>query len=136
MPVIAERIVMTFLGRQNKPVEITECPITDLREVRIYWIGDRGDYRSHFVHKDHVDRMVLACVKLHGYPAVNPHNNTPTSLAARITVGAPAIKGPYWWSTPNLMKNDDHENGAPIIDFGWPYPEVIWERSKAQAVTV
>ena len=120
---------------QNPPRafrQLINSPIADLRKVTITWVASPDKlptFTDHFVHKDHVDRFVKACIRLHVDPGINPHNGNKTDRAANIAVSSPDIDC-YWWSTPDLQNNEDYENGAGVIDFS--KSTVVWEREKEE----
>lgn len=114
---------------------LLQAPITDLRRVTMHWVTKPEEFPSstaYLVHKDHVDRFVQACIKLHGDEGRNPHNGEITTKAEKIVVSSPDV-GCYWWATPDLKKNEDYEKGAGIIDF-WADKKVVWEQKKAPVV--
>ena len=103
-------------------------PVSDLRIVTINFLsglGGQAEPATHIVHKDDVDRFVQACIKLHGDPGINPHNKQTTAPAESIDVSEPRGIGYHWWATPDLMKNEDYEEGAGVIDIK---SKTVWKR--------
>lgn len=90
--------------------------------------GDISDFRfvcmefchgavvEYIMHKDQVPRFVEASLKLHHHPGINPANKAKTARIRRITCAPPRARS-YWWTTPNLARNDDPQ-GAAIIRGG------------------
>jgi hypothetical protein len=57
----------------------------------------------------------LLAVRLHHDPGVNPHNGRKTRRIWKITVVELEWLGPFWWSTPDLQKNNA-ATGVPVLD--------------------
>ena len=97
--------------------------VNDLRKVNVYFEKNPSSY---IVNKLNLEKFILATKELHFDPGVNPHNKDKgkTAQAKKITVQKLEKTGPYWWSTPGLMHNND-PNGAFI--FSWSVEELIWE---------
>lgn len=108
-----------------------------------------GGMAEHIIMRNHLERMLEATLQLHWKPGRNPYNNRKTSVARRITISTQRenIKtgvsaegqGPYWWSTPGLMDNDDQRGALifkepPILKWSLK-EEIIWENPKAGKVT-
>lgn len=89
--------------------------LSDIRKVTLSFYGTEP--RSYLIHKDEVDRFVAASKRLHFLPGKNPHNGAETANLWQISVAELEMRGPYWWTTPNLARNDDPA-GARIIEGG------------------
>lgn len=87
--------------------------ISDIRKVTLFYID--GTPASFFVPAAEVDRFVEASKRLHWKPGCNPHNGSKTAQAYQITVATMGLRGPFWWTTPDLQNNCDPA-GARIID--------------------
>lgn len=98
--------------------------LDDIRQVTLCFVG--GSANTYLVHKDHVDRFVVASKRLHFKPGKNPHNGEGASKIYQITVAALEPGGPFWWSTPDLQNNGDPA-GAQIIDAR--STEIVWTDS-------
>jgi hypothetical protein len=62
-----------------------------------------------------------ACITPRG---INPHNGGKPRRIWKITVVELEWLGPFWWSTPDLQKNND-PTGVPVLD---SYHEMtIWQ---------
>lgn len=86
--------------------------IADVRQVTIYFYDGSHQF---LIHKDGIEAFVEAQVKLHFEPGVNPHNQNKTKKIWKITSSELSYDGPFWWSTPDLMKNGDPA-GVKILD--------------------
>ena len=95
--------------------------VRDLRKVNIYFEKDMSSY---IVSKLNLEKFISATKELHFEPGINPHNKEKTSSARKITVQKLEKTGPYWWSTPGLMDNND-SNGVSI--FSWSVERIVWE---------
>lgn len=118
-PAVIERVM----------TRITNRPPHDL--VRVHLEFDEKDEHGEFVehvHIVHVDHLVTLCrglLELHFEPGINPHEGYHVAGAHGISLSVLNEKGPYWWSTPGLLRNDDPA-GAPILE--WTRPERVWVR--------
>jgi len=86
-----------------------------------------GQKAKYTISSEDVEKFVEACMRLHNYPGINPHNKQKTARLEKITrkdlltdvkniPNRPWSSGPYWWSTPNLQKNHD-PSGVKIWRF-------------------
>lgn len=98
---------------------VGDVKVADLRVVTLYFIEDFKElaYAEHeyVVHKHDVDKFVAAAVALHGPNGRNPHQTDPNVKSRRVSEIRvnPFIKtGPFWWTTPDLQKNDDPAGAA------------------------
>lgn len=106
--------------------------LSDLRNVLLIFTNSPSSPSNFIVHKDEVDRLVEVCIKLHHSPGKNPHNGGDTAKIERIFVEEGLEpKGPYWWSTPDLKKNDD-PNGASV--FGWTKRTLVFEATNPSII--
>lgn len=89
-----------------------------LRQVTLDYVG--GSASKYLVLASEVDRFVEASKRLHWQPGINPHvtdRDARTSKIWRITVAKLELRGPFWWTVPDLQNNGDPA-GAHIIDAG------------------
>lgn len=93
--------------------------LADIRKVILHFIG--GTSSVHFVLASEVDTFVEASKRLHWKPGRNPHNNAECAKVWQITVAQMEMRGPFWWSVPDLQNNGDPK-GARIIDAGIDRP--------------
>lgn len=89
--------------------------LTDIRQVTLHFVG--GSPGKYLVPLSEVGRFVEASKRLHFRPGVNPHNGGETSKIWKITSAALELRGPFWWTVPDLQKNGDPA-GARIVDGG------------------
>lgn len=89
--------------------------ITAISKIERHWVG--GESTIDFVPEAEVARYVEACIQLHHTPGINPHTGGEARKIWKIVAHDMDVRGPFWWSTPDLQKNSD-PNGARIID--WP----------------
>ena len=116
------RLLARFLPTTQKPpVKITFCMIT------MYFHDDTTS--EHIISSDEVERFSEACMRLHSYPGINPHNGGLPKKIKRITRKDLLSQhddmlpgGPYWWSTPDLKNNHDPA-GAKVWTFNDDLPE-------------
>lgn len=88
--------------------------ITPISKVERHWVG--GDITTDFVPENEVDRFVTACIRLHHTPGINPHTGGQARKIWKIVAHDMEVRGPFWWSTPDLQENYD-PNGARIVDW-------------------
>lgn len=88
----------------------------DLRLVTLHFVD--GSRAQRIVYFGEVDRLAQAALRLQNNPGVNPYTSTKTSKLEQINVWKLSADGPFWWSTPDLLKNYDPK-GATV--FGWNY---------------
>lgn len=88
--------------------------LSDIRKVTLQWQRG-GPPTSYLIHKDEVPAFVEASKRLHFDPGVNPATGGRTARIWQIIVAPLEFTGPYWWSTPDLGRNEDPA-GARIID--------------------
>lgn len=98
-----------------------DFPLSTIRKVTLYWI--KGAPTSFLVAESDVTTFIEATKRLHWQPGRNPHNNVECSKIWQLTVSRMEMRGPFWWTTPDLHKNDD-ARGARIIDGG--SEKVVW----------
>lgn len=114
---------------QEKQLGYVFLQTTPFSDLRLVILQLEDDSRPQYIlHKSQVNRFVDASKRLHHDPGVNPHNGAKIKKLVRIIVAEPECNGPYWWTTPNLYKNADFENGAVIFDFG--RFSTVWEPQK------
>lgn len=92
--------------------------IDDVRKVTLEFV--KGPSSSHLIPADEVDRFVEASKRLHWKPGINPHVRDRDNRASkiwRISVAKLELRGPFWWTVPDLQNNGDPA-GARIIDAG------------------
>ena len=89
--------------------------ISDVRQVSLYYIG--GAPTSYLIPIGEVDRFVEASKRLHWRPGKNPHNGADAAKIWKITVSSLELRGPFWWTVPDLQKNGDPA-GARFIEGG------------------
>jgi hypothetical protein len=87
--------------------------LSEIRQVTLNYVG--GSPASYLIHKSEVDAFVEASKRLHFYPGKNPHNGEEAAKVWQITVAKMEMRGPYWWTVPDLQNNGDPA-GAHIID--------------------
>lgn len=92
-----------------------DFPLSAVRKVTLSWIG--GAPSSFLVAESDVNTFIEATKRLHFKPGRNPHNNAECAKIWRITVSKMEMRGPFWWTVPDLQKNGD-PRGARIIDGG------------------
>lgn len=110
--------------------------LSEIRRVTLYYV--QGHPSSYLIPAAEVDRFVEASKRLHWRPGRNPHNNEEAAKVWRITVAELELKGPFWWTTPDLQSNGDPA-GARIID-GYQERQVFvdaelvnrWEAERAE----
>lgn len=81
-----------------------DTPLRDLRKVILYFQeqGIIGSPIAHLVHKDYVQDLVEASVKLHYSPGRNPHNGEKTSRLYYIECNQLLPDTVPWWGVPDL----------------------------------
>lgn len=89
--------------------------LSDIRQVTLCFVG--GTPTSYLIPVTEVDAFVSATKRLHWKPGRNPHNNEEAAKVWKITVAEMKMRGPFWWTVPDLQNNDDPA-GAHIIDGG------------------
>lgn len=89
--------------------------LSEIHKVTLHFLD--GPPTSYLIPAGDVDKFVVASKRLHWRPGRNPHSKTETSKVWQITVGEMKLRGPFWWTVPDLMENDDPA-GAHIIDVG------------------
>jgi hypothetical protein len=87
--------------------------IKNLVSVIVNWEDD-SHASIYLVPKVDLKKFVIAQVKLHFEPGVNPHNGNSTKRISSIWFSELELHGPYWWSTPDLGVNYDPA-GAKVI---------------------
>jgi hypothetical protein len=88
---------------------------------------EEGHKCEYIVSQADIDKFVRAFVHMHNELGKNPHRTDSENIAVkidRITAKQLVAGGPYWWTTPDLMKNNDRR-GAKIWDWGWEHDKVI-----------
>lgn len=96
-------------------MELKDIKLTDIKIVTLYF--EDGSIREHMMHVSQMDAFIAATENLHMHPGTNPHNNRKTKAVETITVAPLELAGPFWWTTPDLMNNDDPA-GAILIQKG------------------
>ena len=111
--------------------------LSDVRKVTLHYIGSTP--ASYLVPADQVDRFVEASKRLHFRPGKNPHNGEDAAKVWKITVAEMELRGPYWWTVPDLQNNGDPA-GAQIIDAGREQTAFVdeatvrrWQAEEAEA---
>src|ERR1700727_2221724 len=99
-----------------------KASLTDVRQVKLHFVGGKCD--SYLILASEVDRFVEASKRLHFNPGRNPHNNVETAKIWQITVAQMEVRGPFWWTVPDLQNNGD-ARGASIIDGG--IDRAVWQ---------
>lgn len=95
--------------------------LSQIRRVTLHYLN--REPASYLIHESEVDRFVEASKRLHFKPGRNPHNGHKCPKIWKITSARLEFKGPFWWTTPDLMENGD-PNGAHTID---SYQEpIVW----------
>jgi hypothetical protein len=92
-----------------------DFPLSSVRKVTLHWIERMPT--SFLVAESDVNTFIEATKRLHWKPGRNPHNNVECSKVWQITVATMELRGPFWWTVPDLQKNDD-PRGARIIEGG------------------
>lgn len=87
--------------------------LENVRQVTLYYID--GAPTKYLVAADDVDVFVTAAKRLHWRPGKNPHNGAEAAKVYQITVATMGLRGPFWWTAPDLQNNCDPA-GARIID--------------------
>lgn len=100
---------------------MSDFPISAVRKVTLCWVESAPT--SFLVAESDVDTFVEATRRLHWKPGRNPHNGGECSKIWRITVATMEMRGPFWWTVPDLQNNGD-PRGARIIDGG--IDRVVW----------
>jgi len=96
--------------------------LADVRKVTLCFVG--GGFSSYLVLASELDRFVEASKRLHFQPGRNPHNGVEAARIWQITVGEFELRGPFWWTVPDLQNNGD-PRGARVIDVGIDHP--VWQ---------
>jgi hypothetical protein len=110
-------------------VPTTDLPLNQFRCVRVTSLDGRSD-SEYVVHESQVATFIEAQKNLHFEPGVNPHTGGVTQRIGRIQVLSYKAQKPRWWSTPDLMENDDPA-GATVFETeidgedAWVHPEVL-----------
>ncbi len=99
-----------------------DFPLSTIRKVTLHWVESVPT--SFIVAESDVNTFVEATKRLHWNPGRNPHNNGECSKIWRLTVAKMEMRGPFWWTVPDLQRNGD-PRGARIIDGG--IDRVVWE---------
>ena len=86
--------------------------ITAITKIERHWVG--GETALDFIPESEVARFVTACIRLHHTPGINPHTGGEARKIWKIVAHDMNVRGPFWWSTPDLQKNGD-PNGARIV---------------------
>jgi hypothetical protein len=83
--------------------------MADISEYQIVQVSSRDGVtpREYLIHRDEADRFVAATVQLHGPGCVNPYSGNATTPVDLIAVGDVVPIGPFWWTTPDLLRNHD-----------------------------
>ena len=105
--------MMDTMEKEVLTMRNSDCPLSDLRVIELTFASHTT--QTHFVHRDDVDKFIVAIKRLHLDHCVNPHSGHETAKVVRIRVGAMKWKGPFWWSTPDLKQNYD-PSGVQLID--------------------
>lgn len=98
-----------------------DFPLSTIRKVTLYWVESMPT--SFLVAESDVDTFVEATKRLHWKPGKNPHNGEECSKIWRLTVARMEMRGPFWWTVPDLQNNGD-PRGSRIIDGG--NEKVVW----------
>jgi hypothetical protein len=98
-----------------------DFPLSTVRKVTLCWV--KSPPTSFLVSESDVATFIEATKRLHWKPGRNPHNGEGCSKVWQITVAKMELRGPFWWTVPNLQNNDD-PRGARIIDGG--IGKVVW----------
>jgi len=86
--------------------------LSELRQVTVAY--EDGGHADYIVLADEVDRFIEATRRLHVDPGVNPHNGNPARRAVRISLSHLTMRGPFWWTSPELRSGA--AAGAHVID--------------------
>lgn len=96
--------------------------LSDVRRLTLHYVSG-SPLSQYLIPATEVDRFVEASKRLHHDPGRNPHNGVGAAKIWQITVAELTPRGPFWWTTPDLQRNNDPA-GAHIID---SYHErIVW----------
>jgi len=101
--------------------------ILSKRELVLVRLHFPASSQEHIMQRSDVKKFVEASLKLHFEPGINPHNKVKTTKIWMITQDSLKSLGRFWWSTPDLMKNED-PNGAEI--WGWAREKILWHEKE------
>lgn len=58
--------------------------------------------RVYYVEKKHIHDFLVAWIRLHHTPGVNPYTNTKTKKLAYVAIHKMRKNEGYWWTSPTL----------------------------------
>src|SRR6185312_232410 len=95
--------------------------LSQVRIIQLHFSDPIHSPSTHVTSVADMPRLLQAIIDLHIRP-INPKQNA--ARVWKVTAHSLCIKGPYWWTTPGLTKNDD-PNGARVIVEG--VEEILFE---------
>lgn len=97
--------------------------------VRVHLGIEKEGISDHFIRgRRDIERFLKAILELHFEPGINPHitDRDPKTAEVQLVAIAPFSKnGPYWWSTPGLQENYDHNGASVYTSVGF---DAVWVR--------
>lgn len=126
-------IIGIVIGRYStRRIHMDLPPSSDLVLITHYY--KHGGSFENVVMRGHVNRLVEALLELYHKPGINPHTEEETSKIFKITLREQKgekisglvleSSGPYWGTTPGLMKNYD-PCGAKVFEVS-DEPGLLW----------
>src|SRR4051812_26779763 len=106
----------------NPTTDNDDPRISEVRKVTLYYVdGTRDEF---IIPTSQINKFVIASVKLYATSGLNPYCHIMTSKLCKIISTTLRLRGPFWWSTPDL-EDDDNPDGAKV--FVSDHPHILWD---------
>lgn len=101
--------------------DLVDVMAKDLRVVTLCFHHGRDE--EYIVHREQMQTLIDASIKLHFDPGINPHSLVEAAKIYAIKVARLRAYGQYWWTKQNLG-TDKTEDGAFTISAG--VGRIVW----------
>lgn len=112
-------------------------PIEDIRILAQRYEGDPNNdtnisSKDHleYCDKDDINKLIIATIRLHLCPGINPHTGGQCSPIKLLIVKTPITVTPYWWTSPDLMSDKD---GAKVVMWR---DEIIFMNAEINSISI
>lgn len=98
----------------------------DFQKITYRFVGDDVT-KEHLVKSEDIGKMIIAMIKLHHTPGINPYNGGTCAKLEYLCLHKPSLSMAYWWTSPDLKS----DNGARLYNFR--DDQVIYRSAKLHA---